>query len=319
MRKFLIKLFVYAVLLSALTAAVNLYYLNQLNKDKYLDVPDGIEICNFGSSHGQLGFNYKDFRGKYICSNFALSSQSLLYDYRVLLHYRDKIKPGAYAFIVVSYFTLFGPPEVEEASFLSKNKRYYRLLPPELITNYDRMTDLYVNYLPALSFEGMRALIRFMLFGEEIYCEHFNLDRSAWDRSVVNSTVSGDAVQAYMRHITEQLGRDGKRMRSQEAFDSLYALIDLCREIGAIPILVTVPCTRVYIDTIRKNDPEFFADFYAVIDEIKQKKNIEYYDYASDERFCDDLNLFLNSDHLNREGARRFTNILLREVLGITP
>ncbi len=319
MKKFLLRFFVYAVLLFALTAAVNLYYLHQLPNREDIDVPEAIQIFNFGSSHGQCGFNYEDFRGKYVCSNFALSSQSLLYDYRVLLHYRDKIQPGAYAFIVVSYFSLFGPPEVEGASFLAKNKRYYRLLPPELITNYDKLTDVCVNYLPALSFDGVKALIRLTLFGEKIPYEYFNADLASWKRSAVNLNMSVEAVQLYMNHITEQLGRDGKRMRCQEAFEAIYALIDLCRELGAKPILVTVPYTRIYTDTIRKNDPEFFADFYAVIDEIKQKKNIEYYDYAADERFCDDLNLFANSDHLNREGARKFTNIILREALGITP
>lgn len=40
-----------------------------------------------------------------------------------------------------------------------------------------------------------------------------------------------------------------------------------------------------------------------------------FYDYAFDERFSNSYNLFFNSDHLNKEGARLFTNILMDETV----
>ena len=283
-----------------------------------INVPNDIEISNFGASQSELGFNYEDFSGKYVCSSFALGSQPFFYDYRVLQHYRHKIKRGACIFILASYFSFFGEPENGTEGFLSMNKRYYRLLPREMIRFYDWKTDIFVNYLPMLSVEGVATFINLLLHRPITY-ENFNLHPGNWSRTTNIDEVRIDTLGAYARHIASKLDKDGHRMRNQEAFDSIYAFIDLCREIGARPVLVTVPYTRVYTDTIKEKDPKFFDDFYSVIDEVRQKTGVEYYDYAFDERFCDNYNLFVNSDHLNKEGARRFTNILLREVLGITP
>ena len=318
MRKFLLKLLIYALTLSAITTIIDLYYLYHIHQVNDVTIPDGIQICNFGSSHGQRGFNYEDFRGKYVCCNFSMTAQALIYDSKLLMHYKGKLKQGAYVFIVVSYFSFFGKPETEHETFLAKNKRYYRVLPPELIINYDRYTDIYTNYLPALSFAGVHDLIRLLLYGKKITYEGFIMDNDIWTKSAVLSDME-DVFHHYEVHIADNLDQYGNRLRKQESFDAVYTMINLCRDIGARPILVTVPFTRAYTDTIRKNDPNFFADFYSVIDEIKQNSGVEYYDYAFDERFCDNLALFNDTNHLNKEGARRFTNILLREVLGITP
>ncbi|MBQ7155247.1 MAG: SGNH/GDSL hydrolase family protein [Synergistaceae bacterium] len=322
MKKFLTKIFAYAVILAAVTLAVNACYLWTTRGDNAMNVPDGgIEICNFGSSHGQRGFNYEDFAGRYVCSNFGLSSQSLLYDYRILQFYRDKIRNGAAVFITMSYFSLFGKPEVEGESFLSKNRRYYKFLPKELILAYDWKTDLYDNYLPVLNPNALKVLVKRMLhIGEKakLFQENFNLYDEGWNIITTSEDAAQDAPQAYGRHISHRKDDAGVRMRRHESFEALYGMIRLCRELGARPILVTVPYTRDYTDTIKKNDPEFFGEFYAEIEEIKRNTGIEYYDYGFDERFCDAYELFINSDHLNREGARKFTDILLSEVLGIT-
>ena len=319
MKKFAIKLLIYVACLSAITVAVNLLYLH-LSAKYIVSVPDHIQICNFGSSHGKRGFDYEDFKGKYSCSNFALTSQTLAYDMRILQHYKDRIDPGASVFIVASYFTFFGKPTTESKSFLSLNIRYYNLLPPELIMNYDWMTDISVHYLPVLSAATLTDFIKLLLgFSKKSTYESFNVVDEDLTRTTNPQAASDDAVLAYTRHISRQFDENGRRMRKQEAFDAVYEMIKLCREIGAKPILVTVPYTREYTDTIKKNAPESFREFYAVIDEIRQKTGIEYYDYGFDERFRNDYSLFLNSDHMNRKGARMFTRILLREVLGITP
>lgn len=40
-----------------------------------------------------------------------------------------------------------------------------------------------------------------------------------------------------------------------------------------------------------------------------------YCDYAFDERFMNNYKWFMNADHLNKEGARQFVNILMDEVV----
>lgn len=320
MRKFLIRIIIYVSIIIAVILAVNLCYFRIDPEYKTMNVPENIQICNFGSSHGKCAFNYEDFKGRYVCSNFGMTSQSLLYDYRILQHYKNKLQPGASVFIVVSYFSFFGRPEAEEKDFLSKNKRYYKFLPPELILQYDWKTDLYVKYLPCLSTKGLLVLVKRILGVNreaKIFEENFNLNDKGWNIVTDAHNAALDAPAAYSRHIETRVDSSGQRLRKQEAFDAVYGMIELCRQIGAKPILVTVPYTREYTDIIRKNAPDFFAEFYSVVEKIRRKTGVEYYDYAFDERFCGDYSLFINSDHMNMEGARRFTNTLLREVLGI--
>lgn len=80
---------------------------------KFFNMPEGIQICNFGSSHGLNGFNYDGVSDKFSCFNFSLHSQTLMYDYRILKHYVNHIKEGGIVFVIISYFSLFGEPEIE--------------------------------------------------------------------------------------------------------------------------------------------------------------------------------------------------------------
>ena len=311
MRKFLLKLLVYTSIITVISFSLNVLYVHKVKEDvdKFSNVPNQIQVCNFGSSHGYYGFNYDDVPANYTCFNFALSSQSLVYDYKILQYYEDKIQNGAIVFIPVSYFSLFGKPEHETKDFASKNKRYYKFLPSELITQYDWKTDLYVNWLPPLSPASLVKLTKIIL--------GIDSDDNSWEKKADPADVTEDASHAYERHIEKDRKISGKRIRCDEAFDALYGIIELCRKIGTRPILVTVPYLKEYTDTVRKRDPEFYGAFYAVVDEVRRKAVVEYYDYAFDERFTQSYELFMNSDHLNREGARIFTDILFREVLGI--
>ena len=263
--------------------------------------------------NGLYGFNYEDFTGKYMCFNFALSSQSLLYDYKILLNYKDKIKNGAYVFIVISYFSLFGKTEAEEKNFESKNRRYYKFLPSSLIMNYDAKTDFYLNYLPVVLQSNILSIVKNLLFPPK---EVIN----KWDKDTTPQEVKLDAEAAYTRHLVmNKTDENGMRIYNQEAFDSLYAMINLCRELGAYPILITTPFLSEYTDLITLREPKFFSEFNSVIDKIKHDTGVEYYDHSQDKRYCRDYSLFMDSDHMNRKGARKFTNDLLREVLGIVP
>lgn len=319
MKKFLLKLSIYLSCLLGVVLGTNMLYLNVIGigEPEIKNVPDNIQICNFGSSHGLMGFNYVDIEQEYTCFNFGLTSQTLRYDYKILKHYKNKIQKGAAVFIVVSYFSFFGRPEVEGKDFASRNKRYYMFLPPNLIDNYDIKTDICIKYLPVLNLH-LDDAYRFMR-------EVSRKKKVAPVRPVVNyipktnpDHAAQDAIEAYGRHIVSGRGGKGnKRIYRQEAFDAFYEMIAICKEIKAIPILVTTPFLKEYTDTVRQKDPEFIGDFYSVLNEIVKNTGIKYYDYSLDEHFSDAYDLFSNSDHLNSEGARIFTDCLVHEALGI--
>ncbi|MCI9593890.1 MAG: hypothetical protein HFG51_07050 [Lachnospiraceae bacterium] len=312
MKKFLKQLALYTILLSILVFSINRWYLFMDKSDdnwtnKFMSVPENIQICNLGSSHGLYSFNYEDLENDFTCFNFALASQSLSYDLRILQQYQNHLAEGCIVFIPVSYFSFFGIDETEEAEFLSKNKQYYDFLPPGKIKAYDLSTHIFERFLPALTaYETLPAV----LFGGRT-----SSNDEIWSRSAQTIDIPSDAAQAYARHlVNEKLDGEGKRIHNKEEIHALYQIIALCQEIGAVPILVTTPYLREYLDEVNTNVPDFAEDFYGIIDQVTAETKTPYCNEASSPDFIDRKDLFMNADHLNKEGARLFTQKIVFNV-----
>ncbi|MBQ8698953.1 MAG: hypothetical protein IJ812_03395 [Schwartzia sp.] len=313
MKKFISKLVLFVLLVSAVVGVINVAYMKMDISDKddakkFASIPEHIQICNFGASHGLYGFNYADFEDKYSCFNFGLSSQTLSYDFRLLKHYQEHIGKGTIVFIPVSYFSLFGKSEVEGKDFFAKNKRYYRILPREAIKEYDIWMDLGMNYVPALLVNPMDVV-------KTLVGKSSNSHDWTWRKKATEVDVVKDAEKACIRHlVTDKFDDQGNRIMNKEEIEALYNVIGICRERGAIPVLITVPYLEEYLSEVQ-SDETFFDDFHATMDEIVRNTGVEYYDFAFDARFIHNYDWFMNSDHLNKEGARAFVDILMDEVV----
>lgn len=305
---------IFVAIIATVTMTVNCIYVKRHKEDpeninKFASIPDKIQICNFGSSHALYGYNYEDFENDYDCFNFGLASQYLSYDYRLFQYYGDHIDDGTVVFITVSYFTLFGRGEVNTNDFASKNKRYYSILPSSLIKEYNFKTDLFVRYIPALGVDT-GALIKTLLGKSS------DTNDQLWQRVSTDIDVSRAAEEAFNRHFGKnKYDDDGNRIINQEEIDALYLLIEGCQEKGAIPILITTPYLHEYTDVIKENAADFYDQFYSIIGQVLTDTGAEYYDYAFDERFANEYSWFFNSDHLNKEGARNFVDILMQEIV----
>ena len=313
-KKFAFKILVFVVLVVIIVIIINFIYLKMDNSNsdsiqKFSDVPQDIIICNFGSSHGLYGFNYNDF-SCLSCFNFALSSQYFSYDLRLFNYYKTNIKKGAVVFIPVSYFLFFSDVEVLEESFLAKNRRYYKILPEDFVKQFNIKEKIIVEYFPSLL---ARQKIFSVLLGRSLE----DLDDKVWTTSNANNIdVNKDANAAFIRHIkSARKDEFGNRIVNEEEVESLKELIKSCYENGFIPVLLTTPFTHEYTDVIKEKESSFFDDFYGIIDEIKKDTGVQYYDYAFDSRFINNHSLFRDSDHLNKEGARLFVDIIMDEIV----
>ena len=311
MKKFVAKVLIYVLIVTIITCCVNFVYIKfdkaEYDTDRFDNIPSSIAICNFGSSHGYYGFNYEDVTNEE-CFNFALTSQVLSYDRRIFDNYKDHIREGAVVFIPVSYFSLYGTDERTRDGFAEKNKRYYRILPSDLIKEYDLKTDIYVNYFPSLI--SSVNLIKLLIGKSE------NTKEEIWSRVSTDIDVKEVAAATYKIHFVENsLDYDGNRVVNKEEVDALKYIVQACQSIGATPVLVTTPFLQEYTDAVKRNDPEFYDEFYSLINAIADEMDVEYYDYGLDERFKNNYSWFMDSDHLNKEGARQFVNILMEEVV----
>lgn len=313
MKKFITKLLIYIFILLGFVLVINLAYIKLDRSDddgtkKFQNIPTDITICNFGSSHGQFGYNYEDIDNDYTCFNFALVSQTLSYDCRLLKNYQDSISEEAVVFITVSYFSFFGINEAETENFEVKNKRYYKILPASLVKDYNLCTGISEMFPSVYADREKLAVV--LLGGNQ-----GDSDES-WERTAEDIDVVRDANAAYLRHlVANKQDEKGRLIYNEEEISALYEMIAICREKGATPILVTTPFLSEYTDRVQEGTPEFLGEFYGLLNQVIADTNVEYYDYSMDERFQNEYSLFMNSDHLNKEGARIFTNLLIDDVL----
>lgn len=323
MKRFLTKILAFVLIITSITAVMNFVYIIKLDKadadntKKFQSIPSSIKICNFGSSHGLCGFNYEDVN-EISCFNFGLSSQMLSYDKRLFDYYESNILEGAVVFIPVSYFSFFGNDERMGDWFAEKNKRYYRILPNEMIKDYDINTDIFVNYLPALSASALPASVNFIrvMLGKSEDTNGETWSGVPWSAVASDIDIQADAEAAYERHcVTDKFDKDGNRIINREEVEALKGLIEACYNNNLTPVLVTTPFLHEYTDEIKRNDPDLYKEFYTIVDSIIDGTGVVYYDYGFDDRFQENYNWFVNCDHLNKEGARQFVNILMDEVV----
>lgn len=302
MKKFLYKLFAYAFILSCIILFLNYFYIAYTIGDettqKFLEMPEKIQICNFGSSHGEKGFNYENANNKFSCFNFGLSSQSLNYDYKLLMYYIDHIQENGIVFIIVSYFSFFGKEETDEEDFASKNRRYYKILPENLIEQFDPTTNFYIKYFP-------------LLIADKKLITIFINRTTAADLGDVEET----GRKRYLFHMeANKFDKDEKVIADENKINTLYKMINLCFEKNLVPILVTTPYLTEYSKHFRENE-DFISKFYAVINKIVSDTGVRYYDYSTDERFSHEYKLFRDTDHLNQDGALKFTGIIINDTM----
>lgn len=315
MKKFVYNLLLYVAIVGIIVLFINSFFVKIDKRDadktmKYKSIPDGIEICNVGSSHGVYGYNYADLEQKYNCFNFGLVSQTLSYDYRILDYYKDSISQDAVVFVNVSYFSFLGIDEVaDEKEFAKKNKRYYKILDAKHIKQYDLKTAIWVKYLPVLNVysdlnrDGISRILR----GET---------QDEWLKSADDIELAEYSEAAYKRHfITNKTDEEGNLIINEAEKDALYSIIDLCKRNGWTPVLVTTPLLAEYSDLVLNNSQECLETFYSILSDVVKETGVEYYDYSLDERFKNDHRLFKDGDHMNKEGARVFVDLLYEEVI----
>lgn len=299
MKQFLKKLAILALICALLTSAANLAFyfvrgsLTPEYIDRFLNVPEGIQVANLGNSHGQSGFQYAHHQDL-VSANFAFGSQDLIHDEKVLLNFLDRFQRGATLYIPVTYPSLVSGSS-DRSDFLSLNRRYYYFMKPSLITEFSLREWIAVK-LPGLFIPNWTA-------------EYWRTDEftEAAEQTADSIDLIADAKAAIERHITAWQKNNAYTL-NQKNTDCLCRIIAICKESGIHPVLVTTPFLREYNDLV----PEAFLQVQrACLDALADEYSIPYLDFSQDARFVDRHDLFLNSDHLNDTGGLLFTDILL--------
>lgn len=166
-------------------------------------IPHNIQLANVGSSHGQCAFSWDALAAErgYETFNFALTSQSFLYDYSLINMHKDDFADGSILFIPVSYFS-FNEEATDPADQEAISVRYYRILSPQYNPDYSLYKDLVTVRFPVLSageeiFELFKPPVIFPSLSENKKNITYAAEAGMADAAVSDNTadVSGSSVE----------------------------------------------------------------------------------------------------------------------------
>ena len=247
----------------------------------FSSVPDEIDVAVFGASHAKAGFRSPP-EGK-VFFNFAMSSQSPQYDYMQMLEFQDRIKPGALIVIIVSYQCPFWPDH--DDTFDSKQARYYKLLSPEHIIDYDPFKDLMYDHFCLLA-ENLATITKSFLDKEALQNDPVELDVS---------TIAAQQIDVSSRHLTMIM--DSFPEPSAGAMEAYDKMLQLCEEKDWNAVIVTVPFLDEYTDIF---PDEIYPVFYGLVDQLCEKYDVPYLDFSDCEQFKGRYDLYADIDHLDQ-------------------
>lgn len=261
---------------------------------KFENIPDKIEVANLGTSQAKYGFYYEDIDKE--AFNFALPAQRLYYDLKLLEKYIGNMEEGADLILPISYISFQLGYEGE--NFQQFNKVYYRLLDYKEVKNSSLEEAIKYGYLPILT--GQAHLMD--LIDDKGYKPPLEYPT----HTVNEDKLKEDGRLTSLRHL--DFIREGEG-NQEEFIKILDDIIRLAKENSLNPVLVVTPYTSYYYDNFPQ---DYLKWFDSVLDDLSRKYDTPYLDYSQDERFTNDH--FFDSSHLNLDGAKLLTSIVLEDI-----
>lgn len=309
MRKFICKIIIFLLIIGIPFTYFNYiykntnYYLLTYEQYEVKNAPEDITLLNLGNSHERDGLRYEKFYNG-TSNNFALSSQPFYYSYQILVNNCENINDNAVVLIPISYFDWYFDYKGFCLDDKTLNDRYYGMLNPNQMLLFDVDDYFNMGVFPILS-AGQSV--------QNIYNDLPEPNIEPINETVVNNVedIAELKCQAWNRDIMAD--DDNKESVYQDNLRCVKNIIDYCYEKGYVPVLLVSPVTRTLTETMGE---EFIADF----DEKNNKlvslyPDILFLDYSRDEQFCDNLEYFKDSDHLNSIGGDVYTQRVLADLV----
>lgn len=261
------------------------------------------DVANLGSSSGVYDFDYEGLDVK--AFNWAMQPQSLEYSFNILKMYFSILRQKG---IILIPFCPFSGLSVTGKWAESAYDKYYGILDHTLIDNYERMK--YRRQYPLLA-QPKTALKRLLkdvpkkIQGRQSYNvntdEEYEKDAQQW---IANWKREFKITDLNVPLSTEN--RKGAEQRKA----LLNEMIEFCIERDLRPVLVLAP---MHPSLSRKFTPDFREHYIYSFLRDANTHDVPFLNYIDDDRFVDNK-YFDNSFFLSKEGAQKFTRIVLKDV-----
>lgn len=258
---------------------------------------DEIETLVLGSSHTFFGFRPEFYPNSF---NLANTSQNFLYDRFMIEKYGSSCKNLRTVILPISYFSLFtkGFEDGDDSSWTyAINYKVYMDCP--FHSDFSKYNFEIAN--PTVYFGKLQSLFT----GGKNKCDNLGWGTAYLLSEKPRHWNTMEAVEAAGRHTAKDWSYIGRNV------DELEKIVHYCQSRSISLVLIATPVWPAYYERL---DAKQLGKMYAVINELKKKYGLRYYDYSKDKRFgADD---FYDSDHLSDVGAKKFTLILRDELFG---
>lgn len=300
MKKLVCKLIILGIGTLIIVMTISAGYLKRLlgSNEIYNNMPYGIKLANTGSSHGAHAFDYSIYDGA--AFNFAMGSQSIEYDNNLINYYIDHFEKDSVLLIPISYFTFWYDELKSGKEFDNKNMRYFSILDIENM-RFKSKKDYYTN----------KCLFATKIADIQVRSVFSKAKRKASSKENKRLTLEEIGEKRAIYHLRHMLKNNVIIEMSPSVEASLTSLIKLCKEKEITPVLITTPYSHYYSKVF---SDIFLSLFYNKINKICNQFNVNYLDYSKDERFAYKEELFMDTDHLNEVGAKKFTKIVIDDL-----
>lgn len=308
MKKFIIKLIIFTLIIATPLLTVNFMYKNtnfylSMNELYWLKVyPKDIELLNLGNSHEKNSIRMFDkFDG--VSHNFATSSQPFYYDYQVLKNVKNSVSKDAVVLIPISLFDwYYNYLELFKEDVASYNKRYYSLLPASSIYKYDFEDDVKYNYLPVLTAkENLKYIINDVELPKQEAAVYYT-------NSTAVKNLAEQKYDSWINHVMKQTNE----VRNDN-IKWFKKTVDLCYDSGYKPVVIITPIPYTLNE---KFSDEIIEDFYNTNEKVvSEYPDLLLLDYSKDEEFTKNLNYYRDADHMNTYGADAYSKKILDDLV----
>ncbi|MCI8534134.1 MAG: hypothetical protein HFG68_00905 [Hungatella sp.] len=272
--------------------------------DKFKYIPEKIHAVCIGTTQAHFAFDFSmyDVQG----FNMAVWLNYFTYSKLLLEKYKNKIADQAVIFITLQYpiflcdknssltidnalqysKILFGKDP--EASFMKQC--IYRILPDCCFSQE--------NFFGIRNIESRNKKVN-----------HYKIwELEQMTESVINAWEKETNCNAFRYHLGSITRYHQTKM--QNSINDVVEIINLCRKNQWIPVLTTLPFSKIMNDRISEKFKKYY--FYQCIEKIVEKTNCLWLDYSWDKRL-EDINYYMDVWWLNERGRKRFTGIVLEE------
>ncbi len=256
-----------------------------------------IEILTLGNSHALAAFRPESF--SLAGFNLGFRSQSLYYDAMLALTYIEQLPKLKIVLVPISSFSFWY--NLESTNIDWRESFYNQTFDIRPESGKQKLSDF-----SKLKLYGFKKSLSY-LFLKQNDKDLRHISQSGWEGRTYNPLKISDRKGKKRAEFHKSICFEAN---SGKNLESLHALLRELSKRDIKCVLVTTPTYGTYYHHLDKG---LLLESKKIINQLVDKYSCSYFNYLKDNRFNKED--FYDNDHLNSEGAEKFSQIIDNEII----